>query len=567
MDRRIWHEHYDEGVPRALDYKDLTVPQMLQRSAERFPDRTAVVFFNATLTYRQLQDAVDRLATALTKLGVEPGSRVAVHLPNLPQTVIAYYAILACGAQVVMTNPLYVAREVESQWKDAGCRVAVTADFLYERVVQHVRDAVGVKHVLVASVPEYLRFPLKQLAPFKLRRQDPPAIAPFPKGEGVYRFRALIDSSDPAPPGPAIDPADVAVLQYTGGTTGVSKAAMLSHRNLVCNVQQCLAWMPFLKGASEVFLGALPYFHIFGMTIAMNEPLAMGATLVLIPNPRDIEALLAGIHKHRVTVFAAVPAMLGAMVGHEAAGRMDLSSVKAVFSGSAPLPEDTRRRFEEKTGARIFEGFGMTESSPATHANPVMGKRKTGTVGLPFPDTDCRIVDLVDGTKELPVGQEGELAIRGPQVMLGYWNKPEETAVTLRDGWLHSGDLAVMDEEGYFRIVGRKKDMILASGYNVFPDEIDNVLNDHPAVAESCTIGVPDEKRGETVRAFVVIEVGAKVTEGDLEVHCREFLAAYKVPRVFSFRDELPKSAMMKLLRRTLRDEVIEEQDRRRSSS
>lgn len=557
MDRRIWHDHYDEGVPHSVDYEDLTVHGLLERSATRFPDHTAVVFANAKLTYRQLQEAVGRMSTALTGLGVRPGTRVAIHLPNLPQTVIAYYAALACGAQVVMTNPLYVARELEHQWNDAGCEVAVTTDFLYQRVVRPLRDKLPVKHYIVASIPEYLRFPLKQLAPFKLRKQDPPAIAPIPAGEGLHPFRELVDGTPNSPPELTIDPGELAVLQYTGGTTGVAKAAMLSHRNLASNVQQCLAWMPFLEPGSEVFLAALPYFHIFGMTIAMNEPIAMGATVVLAPNPRDTGGLLSSIEKHRVSVFAAVPAMLGAMVSHPGVESMDLTSVKAVFSGSAPLPEDTRRRFEDKTGARIFEGFGMTESSPATHANPVLGQRKPGTVGLPFPDTDCRIVDIEDGVTDVPPGEEGELIMRGPQVMVGYWNKPEETAKTVRDGWLHSGDLAVMDDEGYVRIVGRKKDMILASGYNIFPDEIDNVLVDHPAVAEACTIGVPCDKRGETVAAFVVLEPGATVTAEQLEAHCREHLAAYKVPRSFTFRDALPKSAMMKLLRRELRDEVI----------
>ncbi len=557
MDPRVWHRHYDRGVPPSLAYEDLTVHGLLERSAARHPDRDALVFLNARLTYRRLQEQVDRLATAFTRMGLAPGDRVAIHLPNLPQTVIAYYATLACGARAVMTNPLYVPREIEHQWNDAGCRIAVTADFLWQRTVAEVREHVPVEHVIIASIPEYLRFPLKQLAPLKLRKQDPPAIAPMPRGEGLHAFRALVDGTPPEPPRPEVDPGDTAVLQYTGGTTGVSKAAMLSHRNLVCNVEQCCAWMTSLEDGREVFLAALPYFHIFGMTIALNQPVAMGATVLLAPNPRDTGALLAGIEKHRVSVFPAVPKMLAALVARPDVSSRDLTSVKAVFSGSAPLPEDTRRRFEEATGARIFEGFGMTEASPATHANPVYGVRKPGTVGLPFPDTDARIVAIDDHDVPLPPGQEGELVIRGPQVMQGYWNRPDETADMLREGWLHTGDLAVMDDEGYFKIVGRKKDMILASGYNVFPDEIDHVLTDHPAVAEACTIGVPDSQRGESVKSFVVLEPGASATAEELEAYCRENLAAYKVPRAFEFRDDLPRSAMMKLLRRELRDEEI----------
>jgi len=557
MDTRVWHEHYDAGVPASLDYPERTVSQLLEASAAAHGDRPALIFSNASLTYATLADQVARLATALTGFGVVPGSRVAIHMPNLPQAAIAYYAALSCGAQAVMTNPLYVAREIEHQWNDAGCEVAITTDFLYARLLAGMRDVLPVKHVVIASIPEYLRFPLKQLAPLKLRKQEPPLIAPMPRGADVHAFRALIDATTPAPPKPVIQPDDVAVLQYTGGTTGVSKAAMLSHRNLCCNVAQCTAWMPTLEQGREVWLAALPYFHIFGMTIALNQPISMGASIVLAPNPRDAGGMLDSIERHEVSVFPAVPAMLGSLVGHPTVARRDLSSVKAVFSGSAPLPEDTRRRFEDATGATVFEGFGLTETSPATHANPLVGQRKAGTVGLPFPDTDCRIVDIEDGGIELPVGSEGELVIRGPQVMQGYWQRPEETADMLRDGWLHTGDLAVMDEQGYFRIVGRKKDMILASGYNIFPDEIDRVLADHVAVAEACTIGVPCPKRGETVKSFVVLEPGAVCSAEDLDAHCREHLAAYKVPRAFVFRDELPKSAMMKLLRRELRDQDL----------
>jgi long-chain acyl-CoA synthetase len=557
MEPRVWHAHYDPAVPAQVDFEDLSVAQLLERSAERFPDRTALIFGNARMNYARLLDQVRRLSAALAGLGVARDSRVAIHMPNLPQTVIAYYAVLSCGAQAVMTNPMYVGREIEHQWNDAGCEVAITADFLYARVLADIRHELPVRQVIIASIPEYLRFPLKQMAPFKLRKQNPPTIARVPAGPDIHRFRALVDATPPAPKAVDIEPSALAVLQYTGGTTGVSKAAMLSHRNLVSNVQQCNAWMPMLDDGREVLLAALPYFHIFGMTISLNQPVSLGATIVLAPNPRDTGRLLKAIVKHRVTVFPAVPAMLSAFVSHPGVEDMDVSSVKAVFSGSAPLPEDTRRRFEARTGARVFEGFGLTETSPATHANPIRGQRKTGTVGLPLPDTEARIVDLETGQVDQPAGAEGELVLRGPQVMQGYWKRPDETAETLRNGWLFTGDLAVMDDEGYFRIVGRKKDMILASGYNIFPDEIDHVLTDHPGVAEACTIGVPDERRGETVKSFVVLEPGAQVTVDDLEAHCRGELAAYKVPRSFEFRADLPKSAMLKLLRRELRDEVL----------
>lgn len=557
MDPRIWHGHYDPGVPHALPFEPLTIPQLLARAAERWPDRTAVIFLNGRLTFRQLQEAADRLATALTRLGVGKDSRVAIQLPNLPQTVIAYYATLICGAQAVMTNPLYVPREVEHQWNDAGVEVAVTADFLYQRTLAGIRDKLPVREYLVASIPEYLRFPLKQLAPLKLRKQDPPAIAPFPTGPNIHAFRKLVDGTAPDPPRPAIDLDDLAALQYTGGTTGVSKAAMLTHRNLSANAQQLRSWLPKSHDGEEVILAALPYFHIFGMTVCMNLPVLMGASFALMPNPRDIPTMIKLIGKHRISLFPGVPAMFNAILSTPGIKRSDLDSVKQVFSGSAPLPEDLLRRFEDLTGSVIFEGFGLTESSPATHANPVGGVRKVGTVGMPLPGTDAKVVDMDDGEVELPPGQEGELILKGPQIMAGYWNRPDETAVTLKDGWLFTGDLAVMDSDGYFKIVGRKKDMILASGYNIYPDEIDRVLTDHPAVIEACTIGVPDEKRGETVKSFVVLAEGASATEEELVAHCRENMAAYKVPRAIAFRDELPKSAMMKLLRRTLREEEL----------
>jgi long-chain acyl-CoA synthetase len=557
MESRIWHSHYDQGVPASIDYQDWPIPDLLARTAEKYPDNTALIFLNCKLTYRQLKDQVDRLATAFTGMGIKKDSRVAVHLPNLPQTVIAHYAALTCGAQVVMTNPLYVSREIEHQWNDAEVDIAVTADFLYQRAIAPIKDKLPARQYIVASIPEYLRFPLRQLAPLKLKKQDPPAIAPMPSGPDIHRFRKLIDATSPAPPRPDISMDDLCALQYTGGTTGVSKAAMLSHRNLSCNAQQVRAWIPRLFDGEEVFLAALPYFHIFGMTVCMNVPVMMGAAIVIMPNPRDIPQMIKNVTKHRITLMPGVPAIFAAILNTPGIESLDLTSVKAVFSGSAPLPIDVTRRFEKLTGSVIFEGFGLTETSPATHVNPIDGERKAGSVGMPVPDTDARIVDMETGETELDHGEEGELIIRGPQVMVGYWRRQDETDLMIKDGWLYTGDLAIMDDDGYFRIVGRKKDMILASGYNIYPDEIDQILTDHPAVVEACTIGVPDEKRGETVKSFVVLAEGGSVTEDELLAHCRENLAPYKIPRSVEFKAELPKSAMMKLLRRTLRDEEL----------
>jgi long-chain acyl-CoA synthetase len=554
---RIWHKWYDEGVPPEVDFQDLTIDQMFDRAVERHADRPAVVFLNSRLSYGQLREHVDSLATALSGMGVGRDRTVAIHLPNLPQTVIAFFATQRLGAIAVMTNPLYVPRELEHQWNDAGVEVVITADFLFERHIRAMRDRLPARHYVIASIPEYLRFPVNRLAPLRLKRMDPPTWAKVAPGPGIHRFRQLVDATNPEPPSADISMDDVALLQYTGGTTGVSKGAQLTHRNISYNVQQVSAWFPTVEPGREVLLAAVPFFHVLGLTVCLNWPVHAGAAMVLMPNPRDIPEMVKNISKHGVTLFPAVPALFNSINNHPGVDNIDVSSVKACFSGSAPLSEDVQRRFEALTGSKIVEGYGLTETSPVTHANPMWGKRKIGHVGLPVPSTDAKIVDPDDGTRQLPVGQEGELLIRGPQVMKGYWRMPEATADMIRDGWLYTGDLAVMDADGYFRIVGRKKDVIIASGYNIYPDEVDGVLMSHPAVLDACTIGVPDERRGETVRAFVVPQPDRQVSEAELIAFCREQLAAYKVPTAIEFRDELPKSAALKTLRRVLRDEVV----------
>ena len=557
MDERLWHRSYEDGVPSSLQYEDLTVPEILERTAASYPDRPALVFMNGRLTYREFQDQVNRLATALSRLGVEHGSRVAIDLPNLPQTVIAYFAVLRVGAVVVMTNPLYTSREVEHQWNDAGVTAAIVMDALYERKIKPVHEHLRVEHYIIASIPEYLRFPLNLLAPLKLKRQNPPLMAKVAAAEGVHHFRKLISGTTADPPQVDIRLDDIAMLQYTGGTTGIAKGAMLTHRNMSAQAQQLAQWTTDIEPGQEVWLGALPYFHIYGLMVAMLLPIHVGGALILIPNPRDVGAMIKGTEKHRVTFFPGVPAMYNAINQHRGIERADLSSVKLCNSGSAPLPVDVLERFEELTGARIVEGYGLTETSPVTHSNPCFGVRKLGSIGVPLPDTDSRIVDMDDGVTDMPQGQEGELILKGPQVMPGYWNQPEATKEAIRDGWFYTGDLATMDEDGYFRIVGRKKDMILASGYNIYPDEIDRVLMSHPAVLECATIGVPDRKRGETVKSFVVLHAGQSATADELTAYCRENLAAYKVPRAIEFRDSLPKSTVLKVLRRELREEEL----------
>ena len=557
MEERRWHKAYDEGVPPSLMYEELTLPEMLDSAAARFGHRPAITFQNATLTYSQLKNEVDRLATALAALGVAKGTRVAIQAPNLPQTVIAIFATLRAGGITVLTNPLYTGPEIEHQWNDAGATVAILMDFLYAGRVKQIRDKVGIEHYIVASIPEYLGFPLNILAPWKLKKASPPMIAKVPEAPNVHHFRKLIRRTSPNPPKLEMGMDDVAMLQYTGGTTGVSKGAMLTHRNMSFNTQQTARWATGIEDGKDTWLGCLPYFHIYGVTISMLTPVYMGGHIVLIPNPRDVGAMIKNILKHRVTLMPAVPAMYNAINQYPGVDKLDLSSIKVCNSGAAPLPVEVLQRFEDLTGAKISEGFGLTETSPLTHCNPVYGMRKKGSVGVPVPDTDAKIVDIEDGLTEMSIGVEGELLIRGPQVMKGYWNRPEATDEMIKDGWLYTGDLATMDEDGYFRIVGRKKDMILCSGYNVYPDEVDRALMGHPDVLEAATIGVPDERRGETVKSFIVLKPGAKVTAEDLIAYCREHLAAYKIPRLVEFRDSLPKSTVLKILRRELRDEEM----------
>ncbi len=553
---RIWTRHYDDGVPTEPEFEDRTVVDFLDHAVAHWGDRPAVTFKGKTLTYSELNEQVDRFATGLAGLGAGEGSRVAIWLPNLPQTVIAFFATLRLGAQVVNTNPLYVEREVEHQFNDAGVTIVVTLDFLWRDRLRGILDRTGVEHVVVTSIPDYLPFPLNWLAPLKLRKTG--QYARVPREDGVHFFREIIAANEPAPPSPELAMDDVAVLQYTGGTTGVSKGAMLTHRNLSANVQQGRMWLNRAVEGEEVLLACLPYFHVFGMTASMLLPVRLATHMIMAPNPRDIPDLIKSITKYRATLFPAVPAIFGAINNYPGIEKVDVSSVKYCISGSAPLPVEVLERFEELTGSKITEGFGLTETSPFTHANPFDGLRKVGSVGVPFPGTDMRVVDPETGERDLGFGEEGELCIRGPQVMAGYWGRPDETAETLRDGWLFTGDLARVDEDGYTFIVGRKKDMILASGYNVYPDEVDQVLHSHPAVLEAATIGIPDPKRGETVKSFIVLKPDASATPEEITEFCRKELAVYKIPRQVEIVAELPRSSMMKILRRELRERELE---------
>jgi long-chain acyl-CoA synthetase len=554
---RPWLRFYEPGVPHTLSYPAQPLVALLDQTAARYPEHVATVFFGAAMRFRTLHDLAGRFAAALQRLGVRPGDRVALHLPNCPQFLIAYYGALRAGAVVVPFNPLYVEREIEHQLQDSEAEVAVTLDLIYPRLAE-VRPRTRLREIVVTAINDFFPAHLRLLYPLKARREG--HLVRVPRARDIHRLTDLLAA--PAQPRPvAVDPGDTAVLLYTGGTTGVPKGAMLSHRNLVSNVLQARAWFTQLRPGADTVIAVIPFFHSYGMTSAMNFAIAAPARLVLLPR-FQLELVLAAINKYRPKVFPGVPTLYTAIINAPDIARYDLRSIQACISGAAPLPLEVQHRFEALTGGRLCEGYGLTEASPITHANPIQGRRKAGSIGIPFPDTDAAIVDLETGTRQLPPGEVGELVVRGPQVMQGYWRKPEETALALRDGWLYTGDLAKMDEDGYFYIVDRKKELIITGGLNVFPREVEEALYAHPAVLEAAAIGVPDAYRGEVVKAFVVRKPDAQVSEEEIIAHCRKLLAPFKVPKAVAFRDSLPKSLVGKILRRALMEE-----ERARTSS
>ena len=505
-----------------------------------------------TMTYRELIGMRNRFASCLDDFGVKQGDRVAILLPNIIPCVVAYAAILKMGGIVVMNNPLYTNRELEHQFNDSQAKVLVTLDLLVDRMLD-LRPKTTINQIIYTSIGDYLPFPKSLLFPLVAKKKK--LAADVKPADRLYSWKDVIKSHKPNPPVVTIKPDDIAMLQYTGGTTGVSKGVMLSHSNLIKQPQALDAWFPeFIEGDHEIMLGALPFFHIFGISCSMNLALSAGWTIVLIPKPQPKE-LLEAIRKFKPTFAPLVPTMLIGMLNHPDMAKTDLSCIKGCFSGSAPLPVEVLKTFQEKTGASISEGFGMTESSPVTHSNPFKGTRKIGSIGLPISDTECRIVSLDDGMTDMPTGEIGELVIRGPQVMQGYWNRPDATNDTMKDGWLYTGDIAKMDEDGYFYIVDRKKDMILSGGYNVYPRDIDEIFYEHPKVEEACAIGIPHETRGEQIKVFVVLKAGQTATEEELIDYCKDKLAKYKLPTKIEFRTELPKSTVGKILRKDLRKE------------
>lgn len=596
-----WLQHYEDGVPAHLELPDHSLTWLLDKAANRHPNRVAFIYYGSRITYAQFSNLANRFAIGLQRLGIQKGDRVAIALPNIPQFPIAFFGALRAGAVVVPTNPLYTEREMQYQLADSGAKVIVMLDTFYS-IIRKIRQQTSIEHIVVTSPADFLPPSLRLLYPLQQRQskhvqpgltkndfaQDPtlhrmqPMLVSRTKG-GIELFKLPVPTRGE----------DLAVLQYTGGTTGLSKGAMLTHRNLLANVIQTSSWFPGIQESGETALCVVPFFHAYGLTGAMNVSIFSAATMILVPRfkAKDILHL---IHRYHPTLFPGVPTLYIAIMrellrspqkdqrekenlmlpstppgkNHShpknlhlssgfALGRRSysLQSIKYCMSGSAPLPAKVQEEFETLIHGKLVEGYGLSEASPITHCNPLNGQSRNGSIGLPLPDVEAAIMNSQTGNL-LPVGEMGEIVVKGPNIMQGYWNSPEETQAMFINGWMRTGDIGHMDADGYFYIVDRAKDLIIASGFNVYPREVEEVLFEHPAVAEAAVTGIIDSYRGETVAAFVVLKPGIEAseqTQQELLAFCKEKLSAYKVPKILQFRNSLPKSTIGKVLRRDLR--------------
>ncbi|TFD92462.1 long-chain-fatty-acid--CoA ligase [Jeotgalibacillus sp. R-1-5s-1] len=565
MSAQPWLNLYPDTIPTTLQYDPKPVHAYLTEAAVTYPDKKAVHFMGKEFTFKEMHESSLKMAKYLQDIGIKKGDRVAIMLPNTPASVIAYYGILYAGGVVVQTNPLYTEREIEYQMKDSGAKAIVTLDILFPRVSKVFNDT-DLEHMIITGIKDFLPFPKNLIYPFIQKKQYGITVKVEHAGSN-HLLTEILKTATPDPEVPSLNfEEDVAILQYTGGTTGFPKGVMLTHKNLIANASMCDAWLYKNKKGEESIMGILPFFHVYGMTTVMILSIMQGYKMILLPK-FDVETALKTIHKQKPTIFPGAPTIYIGILNHPDLKKYDLTSVESCISGSAPLPVEVQEKFEKLTGGKLVEGYGLTESSPVTHANFIWDqKRIKGSVGVPWPDTDSKIVSMETG-QELPPGEVGEIIVKGPQVMKGYWNQPEETAAILRDGWLYTGDLGYMDEQGMFYVVDRKKDMIIAGGFNIYPREIEEVMYEHPAVQEVVAVGVPDAYRGETVKLFVVLKQGAQATQEELDEFARKNLAAYKVPRIYEFRDELPKTAVGKILRRKLVEEEKEKQEQQKFTS
>ncbi|TFG02965.1 MAG: long-chain fatty acid--CoA ligase [Promethearchaeota archaeon] len=544
--QKPWLKNYDEGVPAHIDYPEINVYEFLKNSADNHGSRTAIWFLKNKITYKKLDDITDRLATALVDLGVKRGDVVAIMIPNFPQFIMSYYGILKAGGIVTACSVLHTEHELAYQLNDSGAEIILAWDNQIEKI-NNIRSRTRLRHVIITNVLDY-----SPMAP-----RNPPEIS------GTIQFLNLVNNTKPNPPTFTTNAKqDIACLQYTGGTTGLPKGAMLTHYNLVSNCTAVVAWAAgeFREG-KETILTNLPLFHIYGQTVCMNLHVLIGSTIALNPDPRDQKSLFEIIKTTNATMFPGVPTMYMRLLERDDLEdyAKDLRSIRVCNTGAAPMPPEVMKEFEERTGAIILEGYGMTESSPVVTTNPFSGERKVGSIGMPIPDTIVKIVDLEDYNKIMPSGEPGEIMVKGPQVMKGYWNKPEETENQIKDGWLLTGDIAKMDEDGYFYIVDRKKDMINVSGFKVYPRELEDVLFEYEAIENAAVIGIPnpDLPGSEKVKAYIVLKDGYKESDemiAEIKEFCRQTVAPYKVPKFIEFRKELPETLVGKVLRKDLKD-------------
>ena len=557
MNDKPWLAHYDKGVPQTIEYPAQPLFRFLEDAARKYPDRACTIFKGAVISYREMNALTDHMAAALVEMGVKKGDRVGIFMPNSPQFVIAYYGILKAGGAVVAVNPTYPVDEIIKPVNDAEIEVMFTLSRFYAKLTE-VRKRSKLKRIIVSNIKETFPPMLRFLFTLAREKKDGDRLAGLESGD-MWMQDLLKKHANSPKPNVEVLPDDTALFQYSGGTTGDPKGAVAMHRNVVANTLQMKAWFVTVEEAKEVVLMGIPLFHVYGMVAGMNFGMTIGASLAMVPNARDLKDVLETISKFKATLFPGVPLLYNAINNHPdvKAGKYDLSSIKACISGSAPLLPETKEEFERLTGGKVFEGYGMSETPTATHCNPLLGVNKIGSIGMPLPDVDIKIIDLDDGETEKPQGEIGEIVVRGPQVMKGYHNDPTGTRNALRqlkDGktWLFTGDIARMDEDGYFYIVDRKKELIKPGGFQVWPREVEEAIAANPKVLEVGVAGIPDPNRGETVKAWVVLKPGETMTEEELRAFCKQTLAPYKVPTHVEFRSELPKTTVGKILRREL---------------
>ena len=555
METRFWHKNYDYNVPTTVRYPKIPIHELVHTAASVTPNKAATTMYGTEITFSDLRRQIVRMANALADLGVKKGDRVGVHLPNSPQYIISYYAAMSVGAIVVNLNPMYTAEELKGLSENTGLNTLFTFDMVLPNIRQ-LCEAVEIQNVVVTRITDYVNgFAISTPEELELEK-------------GWHHFSGLLEqTTNTVPPRVEVTPQDPALIQFTGGTTGLPKGAMLTHRNILAATMHANLWGSHLNSMTPVHernvLALLPFFHVYGDIVVLNWAMFNCATQILVPR-FDIEEIMGILEMiPRIQFFPAVPTMISAILNHSRAETLELDKkIGLLNSGGAPCPVSLIERARD-LNICFGEGWGMSETAAMGIANPNMGLKKPGSIGIPIPDNDVKLVDPSDGVTEVKQGERGELLITGPQVMSGYWNNPEETANQLKDGWLYTGDVAVQDEDGYVYLVDRTKDMIIASGYNIYPREIDEVLYRHPKVSEAAAVGIPDEYRGETIKAFVTLKQGETATEAEIIDFCKDKLAAYKRPKVVEFRDDIPKSAVGKVLRKNLRAEEVAKQEKK----